>query len=162
MHSGLGIVEAIVTTLNPRLEAEKGVQLNMRIGIHTGPVVVGEMGGDGRHENLATGETVNIAARLEGLAQPNTVLISSVTERLMRGAFVLEGLGAQVLKGVAEPMEVFRVLRPLDIDRDEDESMPGQGVFLIGRDEEVGLLLRRWEQSKEGPGQARQSVPCRN
>jgi class 3 adenylate cyclase len=60
-HAGLGIVDAITTTLNPRLEAEKGVQLTVRLGIHTGPVVVGEMGSGGRHENLATGETVNIA-----------------------------------------------------------------------------------------------------
>ena len=83
-HAGLGIVEAITTTLNPRLERETGVQLTVRIGIHTGPVVVGEMGGGGRHENLAMGETVNIAARLEGLAAPNTVVISQVTARLGR------------------------------------------------------------------------------
>ena len=63
LHAGLGIVEAITTTLNPRLGRDKGVQLAVRIGIHTGPVVVGEMGGEGRHENLATGETVNIASR---------------------------------------------------------------------------------------------------
>jgi class 3 adenylate cyclase len=152
-HAGLGIVEAITTSLNPRLEQDKGVQLTVRIGIHTGPVVVGEMGGGGRHENLATGETVNIAARLEGMAAPNTVVMSSVTERLIRGAFDLEDLGPQVLKGVAEPMEVFRVLGPNAGHREEDESMPDGGVFLVGRDEEVGLLLRRWEQSKEGLGQ---------
>ena len=58
VHAGLGIVEAITTTLNPRLEREKGVQLAVRIGLHTGPVVVGEMGGGGRHEHLATGDTV--------------------------------------------------------------------------------------------------------
>ena len=61
-HAGLGIVEAITTHLNPRLEAEKGVQLTVRLGVHTGPVIVGEMGGGARHEYLATGETVNIAA----------------------------------------------------------------------------------------------------
>jgi class 3 adenylate cyclase len=73
VHAGLGLVEAITTTLNPRLEREKGMQLAVRIGLHTGPVVVGEMGGGGRHEHLATGDTVHIAARLEGLAAPNTV-----------------------------------------------------------------------------------------
>ncbi len=92
LHSGLGIVNAITTTLNPRLKQDKGVQLAVRLGAHTGPVVVGEMGGGERHENLATGETVNIAARLEGLAQANTVVISSVTERLVRGSFALENL----------------------------------------------------------------------
>jgi class 3 adenylate cyclase len=91
LHSGLGIVEAVTTMLNPRLEAEKSVQLTVRIGVHTGPVVVGEMGGWGRHENLATGVTVNIASRLEGLAAPNTVVISPMTARLVRGLFALEG-----------------------------------------------------------------------
>jgi class 3 adenylate cyclase/predicted ATPase len=153
LHSGLGIVQAITTTLNPRLKQEKGVELRVRLGIHTGPVVVGEMGGGGRQESLATGETVNIAARLEGLAAPNTVLLSHVTARLAWEAFVLEDMGPQVLKGVAEPMEAFRVLRPLDTERDAEESMPDGGVFLVGREEEIGILLRRWQQSKAGLGQ---------
>jgi class 3 adenylate cyclase/tetratricopeptide (TPR) repeat protein len=153
LHAGLEIVEAITTTLNPRLEQAKGVQLTVRLGVHTGPVVVGEMGGGRRHENLATGETVNIAARLEGLAAPNTVMISHVTARLVRDAFALEDLGPYELKGVAEPMPVFRVLRPTESRYDEDEHMPEGGAFLVGRDEEVGLLLRRWEQAKEGLGQ---------
>jgi predicted ATPase/class 3 adenylate cyclase len=150
-YAGLGIVEAITTTLNPRLERDKGVQLTLRIGIHTGPVVVGEMGGGGRHENLATGETVNIAARLEGLAAPNTVVISNVTARLVRDAFVLEELGPHDLKGVAEPMPVFQVLGPME--RHADETVAPGIPFLVGRDEEIGLLSRRWEQSKEGLGQ---------
>jgi class 3 adenylate cyclase/predicted ATPase len=152
LHVGLGIVEAITTALNPSLSLEKGVQLTVRIGIHTGSVVVGEMGGGGRHENLATGETVNIAARLEGLAQPNTVLISQVAARLVRDAFLLEELGVQRLKGVAEPIPVYRVLSPLEVDGDEDATTPVH-VSLVGRDEEVGLLIRRWEQIKEGLGQ---------
>jgi class 3 adenylate cyclase len=76
LYAGLGIVAAITTQLNVRLARENGVQLAVRIGIHTGPVVVGAVGAGGRHENLATGDTVNIAARLEGLAAPNTVVIS--------------------------------------------------------------------------------------
>jgi class 3 adenylate cyclase/predicted ATPase len=151
-HVGLGIVEAITTTLNPRLEGEKGVQLAVRIGIHTGAVVVGEMGGGNRHENLATGGTVNIAARLEGLASPNTVVISSVTERLLRGAFTLEDMGHHELKGVTEPMQIFHVLDPMEAHEDDQHTLSGIH-FLVGRDEEMGLLLRRWEQSKEGLGQ---------
>ena len=151
LHAGLGIVKAITTTLNPRLQQEKGVQLTVRIGIHTGPVVVGEMGGGGRHENLATGETVNIAARLEGLAAPNTVVISHITARLVRDAFVLEDLGPHELKGVAEPMLVFRVDSLREVDA--DDTATGGFEALVGRDEEIGLLLRRWEQSKEGFGQ---------
>jgi class 3 adenylate cyclase/tetratricopeptide (TPR) repeat protein len=151
LHAGLGIVEAVTTTLNPRLQREKGVQLTVRLGIHTGPVVVGAMGGGGRHEHLAMGDTVNIAARLEGLAQPNTVVISQVTARLVRDAFALEDLGAQVLKGVSQPMQVFRVLGTLTAH--EDDTGAAGTPFLVGRDEEVGLLLRRWEQSKAGLGQ---------
>ena len=152
VYTGLEIPEAIAR-LNARWQTDYGVELAVRIGIHTGPVVVGEMGSGERHENLALGETVNIAARLEGLAQANTVVISRVTERLVRDAFVLEELGPQELKGVAEPMGIFRVLQPLDTVRDEDESLLDGGVFLVGRDEEVGLLLRHWEQAKEGFGQ---------
>jgi class 3 adenylate cyclase len=151
VHTGLGIVEAITTTLNPRLQREKGVQIAVRIGLHTGPVVVGEMGGGGRHEHLATGDTVNIASRLEGLAAPNTVVISPVTARLVQGAFVLADLGPHALKGVTEPMQVFRVLRPLEVETDEPAVA---GVpFLVGRDEELGLLRRCWAQAKERLGQ---------
>jgi class 3 adenylate cyclase/predicted ATPase len=151
VHAGLGIVAALTTTLNSRLVREKGVQLAVRIGLHTGPVVVGEMGGGGRHEHLATGDTVNIAARLEGLAAPNTVVLSSVTARLVRQAFGLEDLGPHALKGVAEPMQVFRVLRPLE--QHADEPVATGVPFLVGRDEELGLLRRRWEQAKERLGQ---------
>jgi class 3 adenylate cyclase len=150
-YAGLGVVEAITTRLNPRLEQDKGVQLTVRLGVHTGPVVVGEMGGGGRHENLATGETVNIASRLESLAASNTVLISNVMARLVQHAFALEDLGLHSLKGVAEPMHVFRVLGPLE--GREDETTPVGVPFLVGRDEEMGLLVRRWEQSKESLGQ---------
>jgi class 3 adenylate cyclase len=83
--------------------------LRIRIGIHTGPVVVGVMGGAGRHEHLALGETPNVAARLQTLAPANTVVLSAVTARLVQGAFVLEDLGTHLLHGVGEPMMVSRV-----------------------------------------------------
>ena len=111
VHTGLGIVEA-TGTLNSRLQAEYGVALAVRLGLHTGPVVVGEMGSGGRHEHLALGETPNIAARLEGLAAPNTVVISAVTAQLVQRAFVLEALGTQTLKGITAPMGVWRVVGP--------------------------------------------------
>jgi class 3 adenylate cyclase/predicted ATPase len=152
VRAALGIVEAM-GMLNGRLDSEYGVQLAVRLGIHTGPVVVGEMGGGGRHEQLALGETPNIAARLEGLAQPNTVVISAMTKRLVEGAFVLEDLGSHSLKGVPEPVAVARVLKPIVTQGDEEEVGTGVVTALVGRDEEIGLLLRRWEQSKEGFGQ---------
>ena len=152
VRAGLGIVEAIATTLNPRLVRDKGVELAVRVGIHTGPVVVGAMGGDGRRENLATGETVNIAARLEGLASRNTVVISQATSRLVHDTFALEALGPTTLKGVAEPMSVYRV-RGL-AEADDAEPRPESAPFVVGRGEEVGLLRRLWEQCKEGLGHA--------
>ncbi len=107
VHTGLGIVEA-VDLLNTSLAPTYGIQLAVRLGIHTGPVVVGEMGSSGRHEHLALGETPNIAARLEGLAQPGTVIISDDTRRLVAGAFHDDGLGTPELKGVSESIPVFR------------------------------------------------------
>src|SRR5207244_8814524 len=108
VHTGLDIVHAI-TTLNTRLAAQYDVQLAVRLGIHTGPVVVGVMGGGERHEHLALGEPPNLAARLQDLAPANTVVISAVTARLVHGTFVLEDLGTHTLYGVAEPMAVSRV-----------------------------------------------------
>src|SRR5262245_24286396 len=152
VHTGVELVEAI-EGLHTRLEASYGVQLAVRLGIHTGPVVVGDIGGGGRHEQLALGETPNIAARLEGLAAPNTVVISPVTVRLVRQTFMLEDLGASILKGMAEPMAIWRVLGPRTPSRHDDEATPNRIPFLVGRDEELGLLRRRWDQSKEGLGQ---------
>lgn len=151
-YTGLGIAEAM-TTLNHRLEADYHVRLAVRIGIHTGPVVVGEMGGGSRHENLALGETPNIAARLEGLAQPNTVVISPVTARLVQHVFTLEASGPHDLKGIAEPMVVSRVVGLREANRDMEELTTAGFAALVGRDEEIGLLLRRWQQSQEGLGQ---------
>jgi class 3 adenylate cyclase/predicted ATPase len=152
VRAALGILDAVGERM-AHLERDQGVQLAVRVGVHTGLVVVGEMGGGDRQEHLALGETPNIAARLEALAEPNTVVISGATARLAKGAFVLEDLGAHGLKGVAEPVLVARVLGPVDERIEEDELVPDRGLPLVGRDEEVGLLRRRWGQSKEGLGQ---------
>ena len=152
VHVGLGVVQAIAT-LNTRLAVPYGVQLAVRVGIHTGPVVVGVMGGGGRHEHLALGETPNLAVRLQALAPANAVVISAVTARLVQGTFALEDLGSHMLHGIAEPMAVSRV-RGLLTTPSRDEEFVAAGVpLLVGRDEEVGLLRRRWEQSKAGLGQ---------
>src|SRR5262249_30263190 len=143
VHTGLGIVQAIAT-LNTRLTAQYGVELAVRLGIHTGPVVVGVMGGGGRHEHLALGETPNIAARLQALAPTNAVVISAVTARLVHGTFTLEELGTHALHGVAEPMTISRV-RGLLTTPSRDEEFVTAGIpLLVGREEESGLLRRRW------------------
>ena len=152
VHTGLGIVQAIAT-LNARLTTQYRVQLAVRLGIHTGPVVVGVMGGGGRHEHLALGETPNIAARLEGLAPANTVVISAVTARLVQGTFDLEDMGTHALHGVAEPLAVSRVRGLLAMPSHDEEFVAAGAPLLVGREEESGLLRRRWEQSKAGLGQ---------
>jgi class 3 adenylate cyclase len=152
VHTGLGIVQAIAT-LNTRLVTQYRIQLAVRLGIHTGPVVVGVMGGGGRHEHLALGETPNLAARLEGLAPANAVVISAVTARLVQGTFALEDLGTHTLHGVAEPMAVSRVRGLVATPSHDEEFFTAGAPLLVGREEESGLLRRRWEQSKAGLGQ---------
>src|SRR6266700_1628060 len=111
------------------------------------------MGGGGRHEHLALGETPNIAARLQDLAPTNTVVISAVTARLVQGVFALEDLGTHTLHGVAEPMTISRVRGLLAPPSHDEEFVTAAVPVLVGREEESGLLRRRWEQSKAGLGQ---------
>jgi class 3 adenylate cyclase len=152
IRAGLAIVDAM-EPLNTRLKPQYGVCLAIRLGLHTGVAVVGTVGSGARQEQLAMGDTPNIAARLQGLAAPNTVVLSAVTARLLHRAFALEDVGVHQLKGVAEPMPVFCVLGLGEPASDEAEPVPVRRPFLVGREEELGLLLRRWEQSKAGLGQ---------
>src|SRR5215471_5173746 len=108
VRAGLGMLAAM-EVLNNRIEHDKGIRLALRLGIHTGLVVVGKMGGAGRQEQLALGETPNIAARIQGLAASNTVAISEATYRLVQGYFEYQNLGTQTLRGVAEPVHVYQV-----------------------------------------------------
>ena len=109
VRAGLGIVEAM-GQLNTRLTQERGVQLAVRLGIHTGLVVVGDVGGGSRQEQLALGETPIIAYRLQDIAAPNTLVISTATFQLLGGFFSCQPLGTPLLKGQAEPLAVYRVL----------------------------------------------------
>jgi hypothetical protein len=95
----------------------------------------------------------NIAARLEALASPDAVVISSVTARLVSGTFALEDLGTHTLRGVAEPMAISRVLGPLATPGPDEDVVTATVPTLVGREEEGGLLLRRWNESKAGLGQ---------
>ena len=109
VRTGLGMLKAM-QTLNNRLEQDKGIRLAIRVGIHTGLVVMGQMGGSGRQEQLAR-DTPNIASRLQALAEPDTVLISADTYRLVEGFFMADALGPQALKGVALPVQVYHVVQ---------------------------------------------------
>src|SRR5712691_6172901 len=152
VRTGLGIVEAM-EALNARLAQRYGVQLAVRIGIHTGVVVVGEMGGGSRQEQLAMGETPNVAARLQGLAAPDTVVISPTTFRLVQGYFTCHDLGAHALKGLAAPLQVYRILGESAAQSRLDVASATGLTPLVGRDAEVALLLERWAHSQDGAGQ---------
>jgi class 3 adenylate cyclase len=152
VRTGLGILDA-VGDLNQGLQQAKGIQLAIHIGIHTGLVVVGAMGGAGRQEQLALGEVPNIASRIEGLAEPNTVAISEATYHLVQGYFDCQDLGVQTLRGVSEPVHVYRVLQESGARGRLDVAATGGLTPLVGRDSEVTLLLERWEQVKAGQGQ---------
>jgi class 3 adenylate cyclase/predicted ATPase len=152
VRAGLGMLAAM-RDLNQGLQQAKGIQLAIRVGIHTGLVVVGEMGGAGRQEQLALGETPNIAARIQGLAQPNTLVVSHVTYRLSQGYFACQDLGEQTLRGVAEPLHVYRVLQESGARGRLDVAGTRGLTLLVGREQEVGLLLERWAQAKRGQGQ---------
>jgi class 3 adenylate cyclase/predicted ATPase len=152
VRAGLGMLAAI-GDLNTRLQQDKGIQLALRVGIHTGLVVVGAMGGAGRQEQLALGEVPNIAARLQGLAEPDTITISADTYRLIQGYFDCEALGEQTLRGVAEPVAVYRVLQASGARGRLDVAVTRGLTPLVGRESEVTLLLERWEQAKAGHGQ---------
>ncbi len=138
--------------LSTRTLAEHGVAVTARVGIHTGPVVVGEMGGGEKMEVLALGNTPNIAARLEGFAEPGTLVVSDATLRLVAGVFVTEDRGFPELKGIEEPIRVHKVLQPSGM-RSRLDLATRLSPF-VGREQELGLLLDRFEQSQEGQGQA--------
>jgi TOMM system kinase/cyclase fusion protein len=152
VRAGLGMVEAM-RQLNTRLAQERGVHLAVRLGIHTGLVVVGDVGGGARQEQLALGETPNVAARLQGVAEPNTVVVSAATLQLLGGFFACQSIGTQVLKGLAQPLEVYQV-RYESMARSRLEAAGSAGLTsLVGREQEVALLRERWAQVKDGLGQ---------
>jgi predicted ATPase/class 3 adenylate cyclase len=152
VRAGLGMVEAL-GQLNAHLDRERGVQLAVRLGIHTGLVVVGEIGGGGKHEPLALGETPNVAARLQGIAAPNTLVISAATYHLLGGFFVCQSLGIPVLKGVAQPLKAYQVLYESMARSRLEAAGPAGLTPLVGRAQEVALLWERWAQVKDGLGQ---------
>jgi class 3 adenylate cyclase len=152
VRAGLGMVEAI-EQLNKPLQQERAVRLAVRVGVHTGLVVVGEMGGGARHELLALGETPNLAARLQGYAAPDTVVISGTTYRLVQGLFACQDLGIHPLKGIARPIEVYRVLQEMGVQSRFEVAMTTGLTPLVGREQQAGLQLERWKQVKEGLGQ---------
>ena len=128
--------------------------LQTRIGIATGLVVVGDLVGTGEaQERGVVGETPNLAARLQGIAEPNTVVIAESTRRLLGNLFDFEDLGAKDLKGIAAPVRAWAALRARSVES-RFEALHGGGLtVLVGREEEIELLLRRWSKAKTHEGQ---------
>lgn len=152
VRAGLDVVQAM-GVLNRDVEAKVGSRLSVRVGIATGLVIVGDMIGEGAAaENAVVGETPNLAARLQSAAQPDQVVISATTRAMLDERFQFEDLGEQILKGLSEPVRAWRVLSASAEQR--TEAAPGKELPLVGRQEELGLLLRAWESSKKGHGQA--------
>jgi hypothetical protein len=128
--------------------------LQTRVGIATGLVVVGDMSeAGGARERGVVGETANIAVRLQSIAEPNTVLVAETTRKLVGNLFELEDLGTKDLKGIVGPVRAWAALRPSSA-ASRFEALRGTGLTdLVGREEEIELLLRRWSKAKSGEGQ---------
>jgi class 3 adenylate cyclase/tetratricopeptide (TPR) repeat protein len=149
VRAGLDAVAAVA-----RLKLDDNVTLQARVGIATGQVVVGDLVGEVATDvEAVSGESPNLAARLQGLAAPGQVVIGATTRLLIGENFELTDLGAHELKGFAEPVRAWRVLGEGDIAGGYEARRVGGGLPLVGRQEELGLLVRSWETSKEGHGQ---------
>jgi class 3 adenylate cyclase/predicted ATPase len=147
MKAGLALVEAV-----GRLELSE--RLQTRIGIATGLVVVGDLVGCGEaQERGVVGETPNVAVRLQALAAPDSVVIAASTHRLGGGLFEYEDLGALEVKGFSKPLRAWRVLRETAVESRFEALHPSALTPIIGRNEEIELLLRRWQRAKTGEGQ---------
>jgi class 3 adenylate cyclase len=148
VRAGLGAIDAV-----GRLDV-KSVKLQTRVGIATGLVVVGDLIGAGSaQEQSVVGETPNLAARLQGLADPNAVVIAAGTHRLVGDLFEYRDLGAVQVKGITAPVPAWQVLRP-SLVASRFEALRGLvKTRLVGRDEEIDLLLRRWAHATAGDGQ---------
>jgi hypothetical protein len=128
--------------------------LQTRVGIATGLVVVGDLIGTGAaQEQAVVGETPNIASRLQSIAKPNTVVIAESTRKLLGNLFELEDLGAQELKGIAGQVRAWAALRPSSVESRFEALHGAVLTALVGREEELELLLRRWSKAKSAEGQ---------
>jgi class 3 adenylate cyclase/predicted ATPase len=147
VRAGLALIEAVT-----RLNAGGPTPLQVRVGIATGLVVVGDLLGEGAaQEQAVIGETPNLAARLQGLAEPNTLVIADNTRRLLGGLFDYRDLGPLAIAGMDHPVQVWRVLGAGQVGS-RFEALRAASTPLVGREEEIALLRRRWERAKASDG----------
>ena len=147
VRAGLELVAAI-------RDLKTHAALQTRVGIATGLVVVGNLIGSGASQEQAiVGDTPNLAARLQGVAEPNSVVVAESTRKLLGSLFELEDLGPQELKGILGPTRAWAALRPESVEGRFDAMHASGLTDLVGREEELDLLLRRWSRAKSGDGQ---------
>jgi class 3 adenylate cyclase len=149
VRCGLAIIDEL-PALNERLGGEHKVKLSVRVGMQTGSVVMGEGGGK---ETDVFGDAPNIASRLQAAAEPDSVLITAAVHELVSGLFVVEDRGAQWLKGIEHPIQVYRVIRRTVARRRTHGAVTHVLTPFVGREDEMRLLLNRWERVGEGNGQ---------
>lgn len=153
VRSALTILDGM-RAVNARLESARQPQLSVRIGIATGPVVVGDRIGEGSaEESAAIGETPNVAARLQALAAPDTIVIGPETRRLAQDYFEYEDRGEQHLKGLDEAIRAWRVVGERAPELRFEARRGAGGAPLVGRADELALLVRRWQHARDGEGQ---------
>jgi predicted ATPase/class 3 adenylate cyclase len=151
VRAGLRLVEALGKQ-PPRLTHDPGIHWAVRVGVHTGLVVVGPLGDGEPHDRWALGDTPALASQLHERAAPDTVVISAATQRLIHGYFLCHPLEAQPGHGMAAPLQAYRVVRESAAQHRLD-VVPTSGLTpFVGREHEVGLLVACWEQAKEGRG----------
>jgi class 3 adenylate cyclase/predicted ATPase len=147
VRAGVALIDAVGTVSAPE-------PLQVRVGVATGLVVVGDLIGAGEAQQRGiVGETPNLAARLQAVAEPNTVVIAEDTRRLLGNLFELRDLGPKDLKGIARPVRAFAALQASSVASRFEAMHPGGLTALVGREEELDLLLRRWSRAKTGEGQ---------
>jgi class 3 adenylate cyclase/predicted ATPase/anti-anti-sigma regulatory factor len=151
VRCGLDILNEL-ERLNELQTQFPGTNLSVRIGIHTGLVVVGEISPDKKHGRLALGNTPNIAARLQALAEPNSIIISSTTYRLVRNSFKCLPMGAFSLKGITNKINTFKVEQEIEVSTSFKTLKTGGMTTFIGRENEVRQLLSSWENVKKAKG----------
>lgn len=150
VRAALGIIEA-VGKLKTRCIENRCLKLAVRLGVHTGLVVVGEVGAGNKREQLAIGQTPNLAARLQSLAQPNTAVLSPIIYRLVQDAFEFKALGQHSFKGISQPINVYQVLQ--EIECQHQKIAENWETAYIGRQQELQQLEIIWETVKQGQGQ---------
>src|ERR1051325_1418950 len=149
VRAALGLISAVGA-----LQARTGQPLQVRIGVATGLVVVGDIVGEGAaQEKAVVGETPNLAARLQGMADPNCIVISSATRDLVGRQFEYEDLGPQALKGINKPVHSWKVMRERSVETRFQPSHSERLSALLGREQETELLLERWRRAAKGEGQ---------